>query len=564
VNAIFGTTRPTRVSVGISSPSKNHSDTDLGESSRGTSTGTSTGGLGSLDVTPPSTIDETAHVIDISTLPTEKDTDQIMRIYGAQQTNMIIDARPSVNAMANHALGYGSENMEGYPNAKKLFLGIDNIHVMRKSVEDLVDAVKDSDLTTLPPLYTSLERSKWRKHIGLLLSGARIISNTIAIQHSHVLIHCSDGWDRTSQLSALAQLCLDPYYRTLKGFMILVEKDWVSFGHMFRLRSGLLGHEKWFEVENERVNTGRVVSNGASEVADVQGNPFENAIAKAQGFFRRKAEADDDADTQSFESSPSRVSSHNKKNEKYATRPKEVSPIFHQFLDACYQLLRQFPTRFEFNERFLRRLFYHLYSCQYGNFLFNSEMERVHSHAKSETSSVWSYFLSHREKFVNENYDAVIDENDKARTSLISPLQEDVKWWHELFGRTEQEMNGPTPTTTNPTVSEEDIGESSSAFGAADALYSLDTAAQDGSSAESSHFGAATSVPSSVGKGSDGTTNRFARMEDRASDLSSTTFGELSLESMQVDKADEKPVSGWLPGGFGAKKRDPLMGVELD
>lgn len=28
-----------------------------------------------------------------------------------------------------------------------------------------------------------------------------------------VLIHCSDGWDRTSQLSSLAQLCLDPYYR---------------------------------------------------------------------------------------------------------------------------------------------------------------------------------------------------------------------------------------------------------------------------------------------------------------------------------------------------------------
>lgn len=32
------------------------------------------------------------------------------------------------------------------------------------------------------------------------------------------------GWDRTSQLSSLAQLMLDPYYRSLEGFAILIEK----------------------------------------------------------------------------------------------------------------------------------------------------------------------------------------------------------------------------------------------------------------------------------------------------------------------------------------------------
>lgn len=31
----------------------------------------------------------------------------------------------------------------------------------------------------------------------------------------NVIVHCSDGWDRTSQLSALTQLLLDPYYRTM-------------------------------------------------------------------------------------------------------------------------------------------------------------------------------------------------------------------------------------------------------------------------------------------------------------------------------------------------------------
>lgn len=53
-----------------------------------------------------------------------------------------------------------------------------------------------------------------------------------------MLVHCSDGWDRTSQVSALAQLLLDPHFRTLDGFAVLVEKDWLAFGYRFRARTG--------------------------------------------------------------------------------------------------------------------------------------------------------------------------------------------------------------------------------------------------------------------------------------------------------------------------------------
>lgn len=55
---------------------------------------------------------------------------------------------------------------------------------------------------------------------------------------------------------------------------------------------------------------------------------------------------------------------------------KELAPIFTQFIDATYQLLQQYPHKFQFNEFFLLTLHDHVHSCQYGTFIGNSEKER--------------------------------------------------------------------------------------------------------------------------------------------------------------------------------------------
>lgn len=383
---------------------------------------------------------------------------QNQRIYGAQQHNIIIDARPAVNAFANQAVGMGSENMDNYKFATKAFLGIDNIHVMRDALNKVMDALKDTDVTPLGPNRELLAKSNWLKHISGILDGASMIARQVGIHHSHVLIHCSDGWDRTSQLSALSQLCLDPYYRTLEGFIVLVEKDWVSFGHQFRHRSGFMSSEKWFEIENERIGGNRRIENGASTGGGGGGNAFEDALLRAKGFFNKKNESreslmDEDGELQPFDSPPiSKTGStaRGAAEDRLITKVKETSPVFHQFLDATYQMLYQHPTRFEFNERFLRRLLYHLYSCQYGTFLYDNELQRVESGVKDKTRSVWDYFLSRKEQFLNLGYDPVIDDNEKGRERLLFPRTNEVRWWPEIFGRTDAEMNGPFHTPAQP------------------------------------------------------------------------------------------------------------------
>jgi myotubularin-related protein 6/7/8 len=390
------------------------------------------------------------------------DHDERPQVYGAQQQNLIVDARPTVNAFAMQAIGLGSENMDNYKFATKAYLGIDNIHVMRDSLNKVVDALKESDVTPLGPSREQLARSGWLKHIAEVLDGTDLITRQVGLRHSHVLLHCSDGWDRTSQLSALSQICLDPYYRTMEGFMVLVEKDWLSFGHMFRFRSGHLSSEKWFQVENERVGGDHNRSFGETSGA---GKALENAFLSAKGFFNRDNTSRDsltesEGDVQSYDSDSHGVRKPSGPPrtaiaEKEVTRVRDTSPVFHQFLDAAYQLLCQYPTRFEFNERFLRRLLYHLYSCQFGTFLYNCERERVEGKARERTRSVWDYFLARRNQFLNPQYDPLIDDNKRGSERLIFPRLDEVRWWSEVFGRTDAEMNGTRPSGSVIAISRE-------------------------------------------------------------------------------------------------------------
>lgn len=171
----------------------------------------------------------------------------------------------------------------------------------------------DCDSSSLRTFYY------WKRHVT---------SDAFLILFFLLCCYNSDGWDRTSQLVALSELLLDPFYRTILGFQILIEKEWLSFGHKFQQR---IGH--------------------------------------------------------------------------YEPRHlKEESPIFVMFMDCVWQIWRQFPCSFQFNENFLLTILEHLYSCRFGTFLFNCERDRVSNHLYQKTASLWDYINANFQSFLNPFY----------------------------------------------------------------------------------------------------------------------------------------------------------------
>jgi len=237
-----------------------------------------------------------------------------------QQKLMIVDLRPRANAEANRVIkGAGYE--KNYKNCDLRFMNIENIHVVRNSFARLADICHDFGGIEMN-WYSKVESTQWLEHIRSILMAAHFCVDVFFRERTSVLTHCSDGWDRTSQVVCLFQIMADPYCRTMEGFAVLIEKEWCSFGHQFHKR---VGH------------------------------------GSRQSFFTD-----------------------------------ERGPIFVQYIDCVYQMMRQHPTAFEFNELFLIFLLDNLYSCRFGTFLFDNEKDKMKFKVFEKTPSIWTYLLNRR------------------------------------------------------------------------------------------------------------------------------------------------------------------------
>lgn len=125
--------------------------------------------------------------------------------------------------------GGGHESVSYYKHITYHYLSIENIHTMRESFIKLGKTLTNNT----DKFFHEINDSKWLNHLSSIIKGSTEIVNTLIDEECSVLIHCSDGWDRTAQLCATVEFLLDPFYRSLHGFALLIEKEFCSFGFKF-------------------------------------------------------------------------------------------------------------------------------------------------------------------------------------------------------------------------------------------------------------------------------------------------------------------------------------------
>lgn len=182
-----------------------------------------------------------------------KGKSNLSRITDEHSKFYIFDCRGKVAATFNRAAGRGTEDASQYQNTELLFCNLENIHVIRSSAMLFADALSGDlmqqatsgvcDRTQLLDasavgFYTKIEESGWLRHIRMILMSSIMVAEKLHFEGASVLVHCSDGWDRTSQIVSIAQLLIEPFYRSMEGIATLIEKDWCAFGHKFEDRYG--------------------------------------------------------------------------------------------------------------------------------------------------------------------------------------------------------------------------------------------------------------------------------------------------------------------------------------
>lgn len=98
---------------------------------------------------------------------------------------------------------------------------ITTIKTAKKNVHNLIFLACEQKNPTMSSFLSGLESSGWLRHIKSILDTSLFIAEALE-EGISVVVHCSDGWDRTAQVCSIASLLLDPYYRTISGYQVII------------------------------------------------------------------------------------------------------------------------------------------------------------------------------------------------------------------------------------------------------------------------------------------------------------------------------------------------------
>ncbi|XP_048780690.1 myotubularin-related protein 13-like isoform X6 [Ostrea edulis] len=159
-----------------------------------------------------------------------------------ERSELLHNSVQGLKRVALYVLGEKAQmkgiKVESFPKCDFIPVEFYEVRQVKASFKKLMRAcVPSAPLTPETGFHKLVEESEWLLQVQNIMQLAGATVDLLDVQGSSVIICLEDGWDITTQVVSVAQLLLDPYYRTIEGFKSLVEKEWLSFGHRFTHRS---------------------------------------------------------------------------------------------------------------------------------------------------------------------------------------------------------------------------------------------------------------------------------------------------------------------------------------
>jgi myotubularin-related protein 5/13 len=131
-----------------------------------------------------------------------------------------------------------SAKEDNFPFCEFIPVDIPSVGSLRQNHKKLMRACAPSDPhADSDTFFSAVQDSGWLDNVRTIIQLAGAVVDLLDVQRASVLVSFDSGWDVTCQVVSLAELLLDPYYRTRKGFQVLIEKEWLAFGHRFSQRN---------------------------------------------------------------------------------------------------------------------------------------------------------------------------------------------------------------------------------------------------------------------------------------------------------------------------------------
>ncbi|KAG0097737.1 hypothetical protein BGZ93_002086 [Podila epicladia] len=193
----------------------------------------------------------------------------------------------------------------------------------------------------------------------------------------------------------------NPYFRTIQGLRVLIEKEWVHAGHPFQSRT------------DSNANQAKPFLTPASPAVDEKPDSWRTPVIHsspngAKGslfstlapYYTRHS-----LPTHTIQASNYLVSWYNYTTTTVQSSSSSTSPVFILFLTCLHHIVQQHPNHFEYNDYLLVTLARAQGGVSpFGDFFFNSELERCEARLRDRTASIWSWVQRNRGWFKNQDY----------------------------------------------------------------------------------------------------------------------------------------------------------------